>query len=121
MRLSVQIIASPEQLRALATEVDQLALAIRPCVPFATSAWLLSWWQHFSENRWWVRDRFFVRALRDESGVLVALAPLLLTERPRASPLRVRSLGFWGRDKNITELRGMLCACLLYTSPSPRD
>ncbi len=110
MRLSVQIIASPEQLRALATEVDQLALAIRPCVPFATSAWLLSWWQHFSENRWWVRDRFFVRALRDESGVLVALAPLLLTERPRASPLRVRSLGFWGRDKNITELRGMLCA-----------
>lgn len=109
MRLRVQVIAGPEQLRGLASEVDRLALAMRPRVPFATSAWLLLWWQHFSESRWLVRDRFFVRALRDENGVLVALAPLLLTERPGAGPLRARSLGFWGRDKNITELRGLIC------------
>lgn len=109
MRLSVEVIAAPEQLRGLAAEVDRLALAMRPRVPFATSAWLLLWWQHFRENRSFVRDRFFARALRDENGALVALAPLLVTERPGVGPLRARSLGFWGRDKNITELRGLVC------------
>ena len=110
MMLSVQLVAGPEQLRALAPEMDKLALAMQPRVPFATSDWLLPWWQHFSEARLLVRDRFFVHTLRDEHGTLVALAPLLLTERPGTGPLRVRTLGFWGRDKSITEVRGLICA-----------
>jgi len=34
----------------------------------------------------------------------------MLTERPATGPLRVRCLTFLGVDKNITELRGLICA-----------
>ncbi len=110
MKLSVQKIEGTEQLRALATESDRLALASRPRLPFATNDWLALWWQHFNEDRSLVRDRFFVHTIRDEDGRLIALAPLILTERPARGPLRVRVISFFGSDKNITELRGLVCA-----------
>jgi CelD/BcsL family acetyltransferase involved in cellulose biosynthesis len=109
-RLSVQLIESAAELATLGGECERLASASRPRLPFATSDWLRLWWQHFSEIRWLVRDRLFVHALRDEQGTLVALAPLMLTERPAAGPLRVRCITFLGVDKNITELRGLICA-----------
>jgi CelD/BcsL family acetyltransferase involved in cellulose biosynthesis len=40
---------------------------------------------------------------------LVAVAPLMLTERPAVGPVRVRMLHFFGADPNITELRGWIC------------
>lgn len=110
MKLSVQLIEGPEQLRAFAAESDRLALAARPRLPFATNAWLVLWWKHFNEDWSLVRDRFFVHTMRDEDGHLIALAPLILTERPGLGPLRVRVITFFGSDKNITELRGLVCA-----------
>jgi CelD/BcsL family acetyltransferase involved in cellulose biosynthesis len=110
MKLSVQLIDGPDALRTLAPEADRLALSMRPRVPFATYAWLSQWWASFHEARVLLRDRFFVHALRDENGALVALAPLVLTERPGSGPVRVRVVSFFGRDKNITELCGMVCA-----------
>jgi len=107
--LRVQLLASPAQLSALARECDELALSMYPRLPFATSTWLALWWQHFSEQRFFVHDRFFVHTLRDESGRLRALAPLMLTERPGTGPMRARALAFFGADKNITELRGLIC------------
>ena len=108
--LSVRLVAGPAELHALAREVDDLALAMRPRAPFATSAWLQLWWQHFRETGLLVRDRFFVHALRDANGALIALAPLVLTQRPGTGRLGLRVIAFWGGDKNITELRGLLCA-----------
>ena len=108
--LRVQLLASPAELSVLARECDELALSMYPRLPFATSTWLALWWRHFSEQRFFVHDRFFVHTLRDESGRLRALAPLLLTERPGTGPLRARTLAFFGADKNITELRGLICA-----------
>lgn len=109
-RLSVERIEGPLQLAQLRHEVERLSASMCPRLPFATVDWMLSWWQLFGEKRALVRDRFFVHALRDEQGTLVALAPLLLTERPATGPLRVRMLTFFGVDKNITELRGLICA-----------
>ncbi|MEI9948145.1 MAG: GNAT family N-acetyltransferase [Pseudomonadota bacterium] len=109
-QLRVQLLKTPGELSALAPECDELARSMYPRVPFATSTWLSLWWRHYSEQRLLVNDRFFVHALRDESGALRALAPLVLTERPGTGPLRARTLAFFGADKNITELRGMICA-----------
>ena len=110
MKLSVQLIDGPDALRTLAPDSDRLAFSMRPRVPFATNAWLSEWWSHFREARVLLKDRFFVHALRDQNGTLVALAPLVLTERPGAGPVRIRVVSFFGRDKNITELCGMICA-----------
>ncbi len=81
-----------------------------PRSPFATSTWLALWWRHYSESRLLFRDRFFVHTVRDEHGKLVAVAPLILTERPGSGPFRSRNLYFFGSDKSITELRGLICA-----------
>jgi len=82
---------------------------MRPRVPFATSGWLTHWWQHYREDRLLVRDRFFVHTVRDENGALIAIAPLMLTDRPATGPLRSRCITFLGVDKNVTELRGLIC------------
>ena len=108
--LRVQRLATPAELSALARECDQLALSMSPRHPFATSTWLELWWRSYGEQRLLVNDRFFVHTLRDETGTLRAIAPLMLTERPGTGPLRARTLAFFGADKSITELRGMICA-----------
>jgi CelD/BcsL family acetyltransferase involved in cellulose biosynthesis len=108
--LTVRRVESPRALAALAADSNRLAHAMQPRVPFATNDWLSLWWRHFREDRLWVRDEFYVHTVRDEHGALVALAPLMLTERPANGPLRCRSLAFFGGDKNVTELRGLICA-----------
>lgn len=108
--LRVRLLTEPEQLQALAAECDALARAMQPRLPFRTSRWLTLWWEHYRENRLAVRDRFYVHELRDAAGKLVALAPLMLTERPGSGPLRSRGVSFFGGDKNVTELRGLVCA-----------
>lgn len=79
------------------------------CLPFVTFDWALSWWKHLAESSRCVRDSLRVTAVRDRSGALIAVAPLMLTERPATGPVRVRVVQFFGADPNITELRGMLC------------
>jgi CelD/BcsL family acetyltransferase involved in cellulose biosynthesis len=110
MALKVQLVESPEDLDALDEDCRSLALAMQPRLPFATRDWLQPWWRHFREDRLLVRDEFYVHTLRDEQGALVALAPLILTQRPANGPLRCRSIAFFGGDKNVTELRGLICA-----------
>ena len=108
--LIVHRVADPVALDALADECTELQTRAWPRLPFTTPRWLSAWWRHYGEQRLLIRDEFFVHALRDERGRLVAVAPLTLTTRPAAGPLRARSLAFFGSDQNVTELRGMLCA-----------
>ncbi len=110
MTLSLERIASPQALSALAGDCQRLAAQMQPRVPFASNAWLELWWRHFREQRVLVRDHFYVHAVRNHRNEVVALAPLLLTERPAVGPLKARSLTFFGSDKNVTELRGLICA-----------
>ena len=109
-RLHVRLLEGPRQLRAIAGECDAVASRMQPRLPFATSSWLSCWWEHYRERRFLVRDRFFVHTVRDDENNLVALAPLMLTERPGSGPFRSRGLSFFGGDKNVTELRGLICA-----------
>jgi CelD/BcsL family acetyltransferase involved in cellulose biosynthesis len=104
----VQRIESLPDLSALAVEWDRLIERSGYALPFSTFSWSATWWQHFAENRHSVRDRLAVRAIRDDRGQLVAVAPFMVTERPAAGPLRVRCLRFLGADPNITEIPGMV-------------
>ena len=108
--LRVQLVDGPSQFASLASECDEIARRMQPRLPFATSCWLQTWWAHYHENRALVRDRFYVHTVRDAGGALLAVAPLMITERPATGPLRSRSVAFFGGDKNVTELRGLVCA-----------
>lgn len=107
--LRVERIETSEALTALRPEWQKLAAAHGGGLPFTTWEWNESWWAHFRERRFTVRDRLFTLAVREDSGELVGVAPLMLTERPGTGPLRARIVQFFGADPNITELRGVIC------------
>jgi CelD/BcsL family acetyltransferase involved in cellulose biosynthesis len=115
MPLQVQQIADIGELERLAPEWDEIDAFSSPRTPFTSPMWNLLWWRHFRENRFWVRDELFVLAVRDESGRLVALAPLMRTLRPGWGPMRVREIQFFGAGTDLLEFRGMVCR------PSYRD
>lgn len=106
--LRVEKIESLDRLYALKAEWRRLEEAQDLLLPFFTWEWAAAWWAHFPEARRSVRDSLFARAIRDGSGALVAVAPLMLTERPGVGPVRTRFLQFFGADPNVTEVRGML-------------
>jgi CelD/BcsL family acetyltransferase involved in cellulose biosynthesis len=108
--LRVEKIETRRQLLALENEWCQLEAASRHRLPFTTFDWAVSWWDHLAEQRLTVSDRLYVRALRSQTGELVGVAPLMITERPARGPARVRILQFFGADPYVTELRGMVCA-----------
>jgi CelD/BcsL family acetyltransferase involved in cellulose biosynthesis len=78
-------------------------------LPFQTWEWAIAWWTHLAEHSRGVWDHLRVCVLRDEAERVVAIAPLVLTERPAYGPLRVRFLQLMGADPNITEIRTVLC------------
>lgn len=108
--VNVERLTGPEELEAIGSECDELARCMLPQAPFGTQAWLSHWWRNFGQDRRLLRDEFYVHAVRDARGSLLALAPLVRTLRPSSGPLRLRSINFFGSDKNITELRGLVCA-----------
>ena len=106
--LDVEPIVSVEALHSLAPEWEKLFNESGADTPFATFEWTDCWWKHLRQERGAVCDTLQIRAIRDQSGRLVAVAPLIQTDRPKTGPLRVRLLQFVGADPNVTELRGML-------------
>jgi CelD/BcsL family acetyltransferase involved in cellulose biosynthesis len=95
-----------------AIEPEWLALEGRAgnTLPFRTFAWVACWWKHMREARVAVKDTLAMRCVRTAAdGVLVGVAPLILTQRPGVGPLRARCLHFIGSDPNMTEVRGALC------------
>ena len=108
--LVIACIETTAGLSSLAREWEGLFASTGSHLPFWTFEWAETWWKHFQRNRLSVRDAPRVYALRDASGALVAVAPMMLTERPAVGLLRARSLQFFGADPNITELKGVICA-----------
>ena len=105
MVLRVSTLTTVDQVRSL--EPEWLALLDRANVdlPFLFPEWAVSWWEVFRQERPVIRDSLHVKAVRRESGELVAVVPLMVTERPAVGPARVRSIGFLGADKYVTEQR----------------
>ena len=108
-QLVVAKIESEEGLTALGPEWLALEQSSRNSLPFRTFIWATSWWKHLRERRASVSDSLAVRAVRNRSGRLVCVAPMMLTQRPAVGPLRLKCLQFMGADPNVTEVRGSLC------------
>ncbi len=108
-RLHVETLTSERELGALEAAWVALERSAANQLPFRSAAWTLAWWQQVRERSRAVHDALRIRVLRDDDGVVVGIAPLMLTERPAVGPLRTRCLQFIGADPNWTEVRGLLC------------
>lgn len=78
--------------------------------PFAHPDWCELWWQHFAECRLMVHDTLRLLAVRDEAGVLKAVAPFVITARPALPGLAIRTVRPIGADPSVTELSSLVCA-----------
>ena len=107
--LRIDLITDEAALAALVPEWQALDESLSPRTPFSAPDYCLTWWRHFSRGSLSIRDRMQVYALRDSDGALVAVAPMMLTQRPSVGPIRTRELQFFGADSYMTELRGPIC------------
>ena len=109
MNLNVETATQVEAFDRLASEWDALGECQAIRTPFQSARWYRLWWKHFQRAGLKVRDDLQLHSVRDPSGLLVAVAPMMLTHRPAHLPIRTRELQFLGADANVTEIRGMLC------------
>jgi CelD/BcsL family acetyltransferase involved in cellulose biosynthesis len=104
----VEVVETVRALEAIAPAWQALDEQTSPRLPFTGPRWNLLWWKHFAESRLTVADRIYSFVLFDGSQLL-AVAPMMLTERPAMGVLRTRRLQFFGADPNVTEVRGPCC------------
>jgi CelD/BcsL family acetyltransferase involved in cellulose biosynthesis len=107
--MRIETFGTADELLQLAPEWDALADRLSPWLPFRTAQWNLAYWRHFRRRSTLVRDDLHTFAIRDDSGRLVAVAPMMLTSRPGIGLPLLGQLRYLGADTNITELRGLVC------------
>ncbi len=107
--LRIETIRDFSALEALRDEWEALDASLALRMPFTSPIWGLNWWRSFQRHSLAARDRLNCYALRDPQGMLIALAPMFVTERPGFGPVRVRELQFFGADPYVTEWRGVIC------------
>jgi len=105
MALEVSTLTTVDQLRSIRREWLDLLRRARLDLPFIWPEWVVTWWELFRQERLDIRDRLRVKAVRRDSGELVAIVPMMVTERPAVGPTRVRTIGFLGADNYVTEQR----------------
>jgi CelD/BcsL family acetyltransferase involved in cellulose biosynthesis len=105
--MKVEVIRSVEGLASLRSEWQRLH-SEEGTLPFTSWEWNVAWWEHLARRRLSMTDRLYVHTFRGPKGDLVAVAPLMLTSLPSVGP-RFRCLQFFGADKNLTEIRCILC------------
>jgi CelD/BcsL family acetyltransferase involved in cellulose biosynthesis len=108
MALEVSTLTSVDQLRSMEGEWLDLLSRTRLDLPFLRPEWVITWWELFRQERSVIRDSLHVKAVRRDSGELVAIVPWMVTERPAVGPARVRTIGFLGADNYVTEQRAPL-------------
>src|SRR5215470_2655175 len=97
-----------EGLRQLEEEWLGLLLRAEADLPFQWPDWIITWWEHFRQERSVIRDSLQLKVVRRDSGELTAVIPWMATERPAMGPVRVRTLGFIGADRYLTEQRAAI-------------
>jgi CelD/BcsL family acetyltransferase involved in cellulose biosynthesis len=107
--LRVDRVVSKEGVAGLEAEWRQLFQLHGEGLPFRTWDWHQAWWRNFGASSLPVTDVPRLVTFRDGAGVLVGVAPLVLTRRPGRGPAGARVLDFIGHDPNVTEIRGLLC------------
>jgi CelD/BcsL family acetyltransferase involved in cellulose biosynthesis len=108
-RVEVSRLSGPDALSEVTSEWDQLDARLSPRTPFTGALWNQLWWKHFRSTGLLVRDDLYVYTGRDGAGRLVAVAPMMLTRRPSRGPVQGRLMQCFGADRNITEIRGIIC------------
>ena len=108
MGFTVSTLGTVDELRGLEPEWLELLGRMRGDLPFLRPEWAITWWELFRQERSVIRDSLLVKAVRRDSGELVAIVPLMATERPAVGPVRVRGIGFIGADKYVTEQQAPL-------------
>jgi CelD/BcsL family acetyltransferase involved in cellulose biosynthesis len=106
MPFKLSTLTTVDELRAIEEEWIRLLGRTHADLPFLRPEWAITWWEFFRQDRAVIRDSLLVKTVRSESGELVGILPLMVTERPAIGPARVRSVGFLGADKYVTEQRG---------------
>jgi CelD/BcsL family acetyltransferase involved in cellulose biosynthesis/ActR/RegA family two-component response regulator len=108
--LSIEELSGPDALETITPEWERLDEQLSPRTPFTSPLWVKLWWRHLRQVTPGIRQEFFVHTVRDETGELLAIAPLIITHRPGIGPLQLRILQFFGgADGSITEHRCMIC------------
>jgi CelD/BcsL family acetyltransferase involved in cellulose biosynthesis len=109
MTLEIRKLTVAEAFEGLLPEWRQLDSQISPRTPFTSPLWHQLWWKHFARKDSLKRDEFFVHAVRDADGRLVAVVPLVKIYRPGYGPIRLCKIQFFGADPSLTEIRGIVC------------
>lgn len=109
MPLRVETIADIEAFGAVRADWDRLREENANDLPFYLFDWLVIWWKHFRNDRANVRDSLHVKVVRDGDKV-VAIAPLMLTDRRTLGVLSTRVYQLLGTDKKLTEIKGPLAS-----------
>lgn len=109
MTLKIRKLTVTEAFEGLLQEWRQLDSEISPRTPFTSPLWQQLWWRHFARTSSLKRDEFFVHAVRDADGRLVAVVPLVKIYRPGYGPIRFCKIQFFGADPSLTEIRGIVC------------
>jgi len=106
--LYVERATGADAIEKLEAEWETLEKSLHPRTPFTSPLWNALWWRHFRVDSVWVRDELCVHTVRNHSGALIAVAPMMMTSRPAYGPLRIQTLQLLGADENITELRSII-------------
>ena len=85
MQLRVERVESPESWAEISQEWEVLGSQIFPRTPFTSPLWIALWWRHMRRRRLSLRDEFFGHVVRDADDRLIAVAPLMLKKKRRAS------------------------------------
>jgi CelD/BcsL family acetyltransferase involved in cellulose biosynthesis len=108
--LRIETLTTVGELEALAPEWRELAAGVTLRTPSKTPLWQIAWWRHFGARPTMLnRHEMRVFVLREPSGELVAVAPMMITHRPGVGPSLFRELQFFGADPYVTQLRGPIC------------
>ncbi len=106
----IETLTTLAELEALAPEWRALLADVSLRTPSKSPLWQLAWWRHFGARRSLVnRHEMRVLVLREDSGELLAVAPMMITHRPGFGPSLFRELQFFGADPYVTQLRGPVC------------
>jgi CelD/BcsL family acetyltransferase involved in cellulose biosynthesis len=105
MALTVSTLETVDELQRLEPEWRELLARMGADLPFLWPEWTITWWEFFRQERSAVRDSLQAKTVRGERGELLAIVPLMRTERPGVGPALARTMGFLGADKYVTEQR----------------
>jgi CelD/BcsL family acetyltransferase involved in cellulose biosynthesis len=102
--LSVDVVTSGDELKALQPDYDRLQRLTKNTLPFALHDWHMAWCNHFLISTRRIRSQPAIHVVRNAERACVAIVPLILTRRG-IGPVEITTLDMLGADPALTEIR----------------